>query len=179
MLAGAEDHLAIFSFPGVSQTVLKNSAWGQCPQVLAGTAPKVGKSTRLCSYIGGCVGVTLFSYPAGVFCRGVASKAQQETCTDLGCYHETLQAHLEEHPRSDRFVNYVQTRCIEKCFYQDFPHGALEYLSFIKSQMCTNTPRMMLLVRRLSDPNRSDFESQIASDCNRNSKKSLRLRKHL
>ena len=31
----------------------------------------------------------------------------------------------------------------------------------------------------LSDPNRSDFETQIASDCNRNSKKSLRLRKHL
>ena len=31
----------------------------------------------------------------------------------------------------------------------------------------------------LSDPNRSNFESQIASDCNRNSKKSLRLWKHL
>ena len=31
----------------------------------------------------------------------------------------------------------------------------------------------------LSDPNRRDFESQIASDCNRNSKKSLRLRRHL
>ena len=30
----------------------------------------------------------------------------------------------------------------------------------------------------LCDPNRSDFESQIASDCNRNSKQSLRLRKH-
>ena len=50
MLAGAEDHLATFSFPGVSQTIVKSSTWGQCPQVLAGTARKVAKSTRLCSY---------------------------------------------------------------------------------------------------------------------------------
>ena len=53
MLAGAEDHLATFSFPGVSQTIVTVSAWGQCPQVLAGTARKVAKSTRLCSYAGG------------------------------------------------------------------------------------------------------------------------------
>ena len=52
MLAGAEDHLATFAFPGVSQTVVKHSTWGQCPQVLAGTARKVAKSTRLCSYTG-------------------------------------------------------------------------------------------------------------------------------
>ena len=31
MPAGAEDQLATFSFPGVSQTIVKNSAWGQCP----------------------------------------------------------------------------------------------------------------------------------------------------
>ena len=52
MLAGAEDHLATFSFSGVSQTIVKHSTWGQCPQVLAGTAQKVAKSTRLCSYTG-------------------------------------------------------------------------------------------------------------------------------
>ena len=40
-------------------------------------------------------------------------------------------------------------------------------------------PQFSSSSRVLSDPNRSDFESQIASDCNRNSKKSLRLRKHL
>ena len=50
MLAGAEDHLATFPFSGVSQTIVKHSTWGQCPQVLAGTARKVAKSTRLCSY---------------------------------------------------------------------------------------------------------------------------------
>ena len=50
MLAGADDHLATFSFSGVSQTVVKHSTLGQCPQVLAGTARKVAKSTRLCSY---------------------------------------------------------------------------------------------------------------------------------
>ena len=50
MLAGAEDHLATFSFPGVSQTIVQSSTWGQCPQVLPGTAQKVAKSTRLCSY---------------------------------------------------------------------------------------------------------------------------------
>ena len=53
MLAGAEDHLAFFSFPGVFQTEGKNSTWGQCPQVLAGTARKVAKSTCLCSYTRG------------------------------------------------------------------------------------------------------------------------------
>ena len=52
MLAGLEDHLANFSFPGVSQIMVKSSTWGQCPQVLAGTAGKVAKSTRLCSYAG-------------------------------------------------------------------------------------------------------------------------------
>ena len=51
MLAGAEDHLATFSFPGVSQTIAKKkSTWGQRPQVLAGTAREVARSTRLCSY---------------------------------------------------------------------------------------------------------------------------------
>ena len=40
-------------------------------------------------------------------------------------------------------------------------------------------PSIVDFRRELSDPNRSDFESQIASDCNRNSIKSLRLRKHL
>ena len=40
-------------------------------------------------------------------------------------------------------------------------------------------PRGQEGVCGLSDPNRSDFESQIASDCNRNSKKSLRLQEHL
>ena len=48
MLPGAEDHLGTFPFPGVSQTTVKHSTWGQCPQVLAGTARKVAKSTRLC-----------------------------------------------------------------------------------------------------------------------------------
>ena len=62
MLAGAEDHLATFSFPGASQTIVKNSTWGQCPQVLAGTARKVAKSTRLCSYAGGGVEVPIFIY---------------------------------------------------------------------------------------------------------------------
>ena len=57
MLAPAEDHLATFSFPGVSQTIVKNSTWGQCPQVLAGTARKAAKSTRLCSYICNRVGL--------------------------------------------------------------------------------------------------------------------------
>ena len=52
MLAGAGDHLAIFSFSGVSQTIVKHSTWEQCPQVLAGKARKVAKSTRLCSYTG-------------------------------------------------------------------------------------------------------------------------------
>ena len=42
--------MATFAFPGMSQTIVKNSTWGQCPQVLAGTARKVAKSTRLCSY---------------------------------------------------------------------------------------------------------------------------------
>ena len=42
--------MATFSFPGVSQTIVKTSTWGQCPQVLAGTARKIAKSTRLCSY---------------------------------------------------------------------------------------------------------------------------------
>ena len=42
-----------FSFPGVSQTIVESSTWGQCPQVLAGTARKVAKSTLLCSYAGG------------------------------------------------------------------------------------------------------------------------------
>ena len=46
-------HLAIFSFPGVSRTIAKICTWGQCPQVLAGTARKVAKSTRVCSYAGG------------------------------------------------------------------------------------------------------------------------------
>ena len=50
MLAGAEDHLAFFSFPEVSETTVKSSTWGQCPQVLASTARKVAKSTRICSY---------------------------------------------------------------------------------------------------------------------------------
>ena len=50
MLAGAGDHLATFSFSGVSQTIVKHSTWEQCPQVLAGKARKVAKSTRLCSY---------------------------------------------------------------------------------------------------------------------------------
>ena len=36
----------------VSQTKEKHSTCGQCPQVLAGTARKVAKSTRLCSYTG-------------------------------------------------------------------------------------------------------------------------------
>ena len=49
---GAGDHLAIFSFSGVSQTIVKHSTWEQCPQVLAGKARKVAKSTRLCSYTG-------------------------------------------------------------------------------------------------------------------------------
>ena len=39
--------------------------------------------------------------------------------------------------------------------------------------------RIFLCGYQLSDPNRSDFELQIASDCNRYSKKSLRLRRHL
>ena len=47
MLAGAEDHLAIFSSSGVSQTIAKHSTWGQCPQVPAGPARKVAKSARL------------------------------------------------------------------------------------------------------------------------------------
>ena len=50
MLAGAGGRLATFSFSGVSQTIVKHSAWEQCPQVLAGKARKVAKSTRLCSY---------------------------------------------------------------------------------------------------------------------------------
>ena len=52
MLAGAGDHLAIFSFSRVSQTIVEHSTWEQCPQVLAGKARKVAKSTRLCSYTG-------------------------------------------------------------------------------------------------------------------------------
>ena len=36
----------------MSQTIVKHSTWGQCPQVLAGTARKIAKSTRLCSYTG-------------------------------------------------------------------------------------------------------------------------------
>ena len=50
---GAEDHLATFSFPGVFQSMVKNSTWVKCPQVLAGTARKVAKSTRFCSYAEG------------------------------------------------------------------------------------------------------------------------------
>ena len=41
MLAGAGDHLATFSFSGVSQTRVKHSTWEQCPQVLAGKARKL------------------------------------------------------------------------------------------------------------------------------------------
>ena len=44
ILAGA------VSFAGVSQTIVKKALGGQCHQVLAGTAQKVAKSTRLCSY---------------------------------------------------------------------------------------------------------------------------------
>ena len=47
---GQETIWQLFSFSGVSQTIVKHSTWGQCPQVLAGKARKVAKSTRLCSY---------------------------------------------------------------------------------------------------------------------------------
>ena len=53
MLAGGRRPFGNFSFPGVSQTIGNASARGQCPQVLAGTARKVAKPTRLCAYTPG------------------------------------------------------------------------------------------------------------------------------
>ena len=60
MLAGAEDHLAIFSFPGVSQTLMKNSTWGQCPPSSASR-----HSTKSCQ-----IDQSLLIYRGGGFKRG-------------------------------------------------------------------------------------------------------------
>ena len=46
----------LFSFPGMSQTIVKRSPWGQCPQVLAGTARKMLPTRPVVAHIqGGCI----------------------------------------------------------------------------------------------------------------------------
>ena len=54
-------------------------------------------------------------------------------------------------------------------------HGACKKTPSQKSSSKGHAGNHSAGKHTLSDPNRSDFESQIASDCNRNSKNSLRL----
>ena len=91
MLAEADDHLATFSFSGVFQTIVKHSTWGQCPQVLAGTARKAAKLTRLCSYTGG--GLFLGAHQGGHATARFLQKFLEDSLT-LVLLRTVLRRHL-------------------------------------------------------------------------------------
>ena len=81
---GQETIWQLFSFSGVSQTIVKQSTWEQCPQVLAGKARKVAKSTRLCSYTGGGA-------------EGCQKNCEQTLCEQTGVAYSTPVAHKVLH----------------------------------------------------------------------------------